>query len=306
MLSRIAESLYWIGRYVERAEDTSRILDAHLTLLLDDPWAPEDVVCSSLLAAMGNRVEDGRRVTGQDLLDTLAWDRSNPAAVLGALAVARGNARRCREVVSAEMWECLNVTWQDAVRMRRSRPHAFFRWVRERTAAFTGCADATLPRDAGWQFLRLGRSVERADMTARLIASRALTGAAGPSWTTLLQSCGAYQAFLRSARGVADDESAVLFLLLDRLFPRSLISALVTAERALEALASTEAGGPAAEAQRELGRIRSQLEYAPGRELLDDVYDVMDRVQGACSAASDAITTRYFPHDAITAWAVAQ
>ena len=93
MLSRIAESLYWIGRYVERAEDTSRILDVHLTLLLDDPWAPEDVVCASLLSAMG--AEAARPVNTADVLDLLAWDKANPASILGSIAVARENARRC-------------------------------------------------------------------------------------------------------------------------------------------------------------------------------------------------------------------
>ena len=101
MLSRIAESLYWIGRYVERAEDTSRILDVHLALLLDDPWAPEDVVCASLMSAMGNDTEE--RVNTAGMLDRLAWDIADPGSVLGSLAAARDNARRSREVASRRM-----------------------------------------------------------------------------------------------------------------------------------------------------------------------------------------------------------
>ena len=185
MLSRLAESLYWIGRYVERAEDTSRILDVHLTLLLDDPWAPEDVVCASLLSAMGAEL-DGP-VNTADVLDLLAWDKTDPASILGSIAVARENARRSREVISTELWESINVTWHDSSRTsRRGRPHAFFTWVRERAAAFNGTADATLSRDEAYHFLALGRSIERADMTARLVAARALAGDAGPSWVTLL------------------------------------------------------------------------------------------------------------------------
>ena len=305
MLSRIAESLYWIGRYVERAEDTARILDVHLGLMLDDPWAPEDVVCASLLMAMGH--EPVGDVGSAVVLKTLVWDRGSPASVLGALWAARENARRSREVVSSELWETINVTWHEAAKpSRRSNPHAFLTWVRERAAAFTGTADATLSRDEAWYFLLLGRSLERADMTARLAAARALAGSAGPSWVTLLQSCGAYQAFLRSAHGAIEDDRAIEFLLLDPLFPRSLMSAFVAAEHCLDELAALhggqERGRPAGEAHRVLGMTRSELEFTPSAELLDDIYHVMERVQSACSVASDAVSKRYFPRGVVTSW----
>jgi uncharacterized alpha-E superfamily protein len=305
MLSRIAESLYWIGRYVERAEDTSRILDVHLGLMLDDPWAPEDVVCGSLLMAMGH--EPDADTSKAAVLQTLAWDRSSPASVLGSLWASRENARRSREVVSSELWETINVTWHEAAKQaRRANPHAFFTWVRERSASFAGTAEATLSRDEAWYFLVLGRSLERADMTARLAAARALAGSAGPSWVTLLQSCGAYQAFLRSAQGAIEDDRAVAFLLLDPLFPRSLMSALVTAEHCLDELAlqhgSSERGRAAGEAHRVLGMMRSELEFTPSAELLDDIYHVMERVQSACAVASDAVARRYFPRGVVTSW----
>jgi len=303
MLSRIAESLYWIGRYVERAEDTSRLLDVHLNLLLEDPWAPEDVVCASLFAAMGKDVDTD--VTRVDVLDQLAWDRSYPGSIVGSIGVARENARRSREVISTELWESINVTWHDAIMgTRRARPHAFFTWVRERAAGFNGIADATLSRDEPYHFLVLGRSLERADMTARLVAARALTGSAGPSWVTLLQSCGAYQAFLRSSRGAIEDARAAEFLLLDPLFPRSLMSSLVSAERCLDDLTEPSRGDRADQAHRVLGMIRSELEFAPTAELFEDLYHLMERVQSACSVASDAVTRRYFPRGVVTEWAV--
>ncbi|HEY3714805.1 MAG TPA: alpha-E domain-containing protein [Jatrophihabitantaceae bacterium] len=303
MLSRIAESLYWIGRYVERAEDTSRLLDVHLNLLLEDPWAPEDVVCASLFAAMGKEVDTD--VTRVDVLDQLAWDRGYPGSIVGSIGVARENARRSREVISTELWESINVTWHDAIMgTRRARPHAFFTWVRERAAGFNGIADATLSRDEPYHFLVLGRSLERADMTARLVAARALTGSAGPSWVTLLQSCGAYQAFLRSSRGAIEDARAAEFLLLDPLFPRSLMSSLVSAERCLDDLTEPIRGDRADQAHRVLGMIRSELEFAPTAELFEDLYHLMERVQSACSVASDAVTRRYFPRGVVTEWAV--
>ena len=309
MLSRLAESLYWIGRYVERAEDTSRILDVHLGLLLDDPWAPAETVCSSLLSAMGKEDVAAQHADAESMLGALAWDRGTPGSVLGALAAARENARRSREVVSTELWENINVTFLEASRPgRRAHPHAFLTWVRERSASFNGTADATLSRDEAYHFLVLGRSIERADMTARLVAARALAGDAGPSWVTLLQSSGAYQAFLRSAKGVVDDRRSVEFLLLDPLFPRSVMRALVRAERCLDELVSLHGGSiagsgqRASEAHRVLGMIRSELEFAPTAELFEDVYHVMERVQSACSVASDAIARRYFPRGVVTEW----
>jgi uncharacterized alpha-E superfamily protein len=305
MLSRIAESLYWIGRYVERAEDTSRIVEVHLSRLLDDPWAPEELVCASLLSAMGHDVNEP--VRGDDVLSRLVWDSSTPASVVGSVASARENARRSREIISSELWESINVTWHEAGKPgRRARPHAFLSWVRERCSAFNGAADGTLSRDEAYHFLVLGRSIERADMIARLAAARALAGTAGPSWVTLLQSCGAYQAFLRSARGAGDDRKAAQFLLLDPLFPRSLMSALVQAERCLEELTTHNPGdrNRPRQAQRVLGMIRSELEFTPPSETLQDVYQVMERVQSACSVASDAIGQRYFPHGVVTSWRV--
>lgn len=306
MLSRIAESLYWIGRYVERAEDTSRIVDVHLSLLLDDPWAPEDVVCASLLSAMGHEPEE--TVRRGEVLEALVWDQSTPASVVGSIGAARENGRRSREVISAELWESINVTWREATRPgRRAYPHPFLQWVRERASAFNGTADATLSRDEAYHFLVLGRSIERADMIARLAAARALAGTAGPSWALLLQSCGAYQAFLRSARGAVDERRAAEFLLLDPIFPRSLMSALVVAEKSLDKLAARHGlddRGRAGQANRVLGMIRSELEFAPPAELLEDVYEVMERVQSACSVAGDAVAQRYFPRSVVTSWMV--
>ena len=153
MLSRIAESLYWIGRYVERAEDTSRNLDVHLTLLVDDPWAPEAVVCASLMSAMGHEGRHAGRDRSPACSSGWPGTAPHPGSVLGALAAAaRENARSIREVISSELWESINVTWHEASRPgRRAHPHAFLTWVRERSAAFNGVGrrDAEPRRGAG-------------------------------------------------------------------------------------------------------------------------------------------------------------
>jgi uncharacterized alpha-E superfamily protein len=304
MLSRIAESLFWIGRYVERSDGTARILDVHLQLLLEDPWIEEDLACRALLSVMGSEAPTDQELTREDVLSILAVDRSEPASIAYSLAAARENARRAREVVSSELWECLNTTRARMPRKVSSdKVHEFFGWVRERSALAVGIIESATSRDEAWQFFTLGRSIERADMTARLLATRSLTEASGPSWTTILRSCGAYEAYLRTYRGVPSAQNAAEFLLLDRLFPRSILFSVSRAESCLREIEPrAERGGPSDQAQRLLGHIRSQLEYRPIVEILNDLPKHMDAVQAATSAASEAIRQRYFPTNAAPSW----
>ncbi|MGV8880955.1 MAG: alpha-E domain-containing protein [Rhodoglobus sp.] len=304
MLSRIAESLFWIGRYIERSDGTARILDVHLQLLLEDPWIEEDLACRSLLSVMGAEVPDDRELSRADILNTLAIDRGEPASIAYSLNAARENARRAREIVSTELWECLNTT---RARMPRrvsgEKVHEFFGWVRERSALAVGIIESATSRDEAWQFFTLGRSIERADMTARLLATRSLTEASGPSWTTILRSCGAYEAYLRTYRGVPSARNAAEFLLLDRLFPRSILFSVSRAEQCMREIEPrADRVGVSDQAQRLLGQIRSELEYRPIAEILEDLTLHMDNVQAATSAASEAIRQRYFPTNAAPSW----
>ncbi|MCU1411718.1 MAG: hypothetical protein JWR04_2425 [Rhodoglobus sp.] len=304
MLSRIAESLFWIGRYIERSDGTARILDVHLQLLLEDPWIEEDLACRSLLSVMGAEAPDDTELTRQDILSILAVDRSEPASIAYSLGAARENARRAREIVSTELWECLNTTRARMPRKVSSdKVHEFFAWVRERSALAVGIIESATSRDEAWQFFTLGRSIERADMTARLLATRSLTEASGPSWTTILRSCGAYEAYLRTYRGVPSAKNAAEFLLLDRLFPRSILFSVSRAEACMREIEpSTGRVGVSDLSQRLLGQIRSELEYRPIADILEDLPFHMDNVQLATSAASEAIRQRYFPTNAAPSW----
>ncbi len=304
MLSRIAESLFWIGRYIERSDGTARILDVHLQLLLEDPWIEEDLACRALLSVMGSEAAEDRVLTRADVLSILAVDRSEPASIAYSLGAARENARRAREIVSTELWECLNTT---RARMPRKvsgdKVHEFFGWVRERSALAVGIIESATSRDEAWQFFTLGRSIERADMTARLLSTRSLTEASGPSWTTILRSCGAYESYLRTYRGVPSARNAAEFLLLDRLFPRSILFSVSRAEACMREIEPrAERVGVSDQAQRLLGQIRSELEYRPIADILDDLPHHMDNVQLATSAASEAIRQRYFPTNAAPSW----
>ncbi len=304
MLSRIAESLFWIGRYIERSDGTARILDVHLQLLLEDPWIEESIACRSLLSVMGAHVPEETDLTRSDVLSILAVDRAEAASIAYSLGAARENARRAREVVSTELWEVLNTTRARMPRKVSSdKVHEFFGWVRERAALAVGIVESSASRDEAWSFFTLGRSIERADMTARLLSTRALTEASGPSWTTILRSVGAYESYLRTYRGVPSARNAAEFLLLDRLFPRSILFSVTRAESCMRDIEPrNDRVGVGYTAQRLLGQIRSELEYRPITEILDDLPRHMDSVQVATSAASEAIRQRYFPTNAAPSW----
>jgi uncharacterized alpha-E superfamily protein len=306
VLSRIAESLYWIGRYVERAEDTARILDVHLQRMLADPWTEQDASCRSLLAVMGQPAVEGE-INSTVVVGLLGLDDTNPSSVVGALAAARENARGARETVSSEMWECLNSTWHGLPSARRrveqQGVHAFFRWVRERSAVLAGLTDATMSRDEGWLFLMLGRNVERVDMTARLLRTHERAGGNIPSWLTLLRSSGAWETFLRTYRGSLDDRHAAEFLLLDRLFPRSVFAALSSAESCLTELEPDPGrAGVATDAQRIVGRARTNLEFRGADELIRDLPVVLASLEKTCSQINDAVSRRYFRQTTAVNW----
>ncbi len=306
MLSRIAESMFWIGRYVERAEDTARMLDIQTALMLEDATVDEESTCRSLLLVMGYEDEDDE-VEGADVtlvLDRLAYSLDSPLSIASALASARESARRARETLSVPLWEAINTTYRalGSGQFQRMRPPGVFGWVRERAALINGTADATMTRDEGWHFLMLGRCVERADMTSRLVAAAAVSEAHGAPWTTTLRACGAYEAFLRTYRGMETERAAVEFLLLDRLFPRSVVFALNRAEQCVANLeASGQRAGFQSDAQRMLGRMRAELEYRSLSDVMIDLPTEMERLQRTCATATDAVTRRYFAAET-TAW----
>jgi uncharacterized alpha-E superfamily protein len=306
VLSRIAESLYWVGRYVERAEDTARILDVHVHRILEDPTVEEEAECRALLGVMGVPVPDGD-LDAARVVQILAFDASDACAIVGSLMAARENARGAREALSSEMWECLNATYNALGSQVRAAagagPHGFFQFVKERAAIMAGLAESTMPRDDGWRFLVLGRSLERVDMTARLVFTAFGHPDASPDWVTTLRSCAAHEAFLRTYRRGVDSSSAAEFLLLDRLFPRSAFYAIGDAERCLAELGpSAGRSGTEDEARRILGRARNELEFAHVSELLADLPTHLQALQKACAQAGEAVARRFFRHTAAVEW----
>ncbi|MEU2032719.1 alpha-E domain-containing protein [Nocardia amamiensis] len=308
MLARNAESLYWIGRYVERADDTARILDVAVHQLLEDATVDPDRTSRVLLRVLGIEPADGQELDVWSVTNLVAFSQEHGGSIIDSIAKARENARGAREVTSSEMWECLNATYNGLAAAetaaRALGPHEFFHYIKGRAAMFAGLSDSTLSRDDGYRFLLLGRSIERVDMTVRLLLSRAGDRTSSPAWVTVLRSAGAHDSYLRTHRGALDANLVAEFILLDRLFPRSVFHSLRVAEKCLRELDQRPNSRFAArhEAQRLLGRGRSELEFLPPGILLEDLQTRLLLLQMTCRKVSEAISMQYFHAAPWVAW----
>lgn len=313
MLSRIAESLFWIGRYVERAEDTARILQVQLRLFVEEPTVPMHTACTNLLTLMGVPAgsydlrgdADDERTPHETLVQLLAYDRRRPSSIAHCWEQARDNARRAREVIPSPVWELVNTTWQALPRVTphaiRSQ-HSYLDWARERSALFYGLARGSMLRDEGWQFLQLGRSIEQADMTSRLVTATTFAEGAVP-WPAVLRGCDAHDAFLRTYRGWRASAQAMEFLVQDGAYPRSVMHGLTRAMDALGAVSEDTKGvGRPGDARYELGRTTEELAYLPVDELLEDLAEQMTLVQRTCEQVTLRLSQDFFAGAAAQAW----
>jgi uncharacterized alpha-E superfamily protein len=293
MLARHAEDLLWIGRYLERAEDTARLLDVtyHTTLETSDAGAAEDA-WSDLLEILYLEAE-GEGIDRRRIGRFLVADTGNAGSIVTAVARARENARGVREWLTLELWEELNafhleLAGMDLGRALDTRPYALCQLVRRRCETIIGVATAAMPRTEGYQFLTLGQLLERAGITARLLCvwQRRLADTAESAgfmeWTKVLRSASAYEAYLREHHASFDGSRVLQFLLASRELPRSVLYCLGVAERQLVSLAS----GPYGRASlRAIGRVRSEVEFAEpatlsGPQLAAFLSDTEGRIQG--------------------------
>src|ERR1700737_4695008 len=309
MLARNAEALYWIGRYVERADDTARILDVTVHQLLEDSSVAPDQASRTLLRVLG--IEPPKTALDVwSLTDIVAYSRDTDGgcSIVNAISAARENARGAREVTSTEIWECLNTTYNALAERERAAkrlgPHEFLSFVEGRAAMFAGLADSTLSRDDGYRFMVLGRAIERVDMTVRMLLSRVGDSASSPAWVTVLRSAGAHDTYLRTYRGVLDANRVVEFILLDRLFPRSVFYSLKMAEHNLDELLHNPYSriGITAEAQRLLGQARSELEFVEPGVLLESLEMRLASLQKTCYDVGEALAVQYFHAVPWVAW----
>lgn len=299
MLSRIAESFFWIGRYIERAEATTRLLTEHHQLLVEDRTVPEEVACAVLLDSLSLpevQVRDGAAMVG-----AIIGGGPDHSTIGGAIAAARENARGIRDQLSVEVFEALNSTHIALSRgiVASASPGVALHRVVERLLVVYGVVEWTMSRDEGYLFLHLGRCLERIDMTARLLGVRhdQLWPESGPVAT--LRASGALSAFLRS-QDPLDGDSVRYFLVLDRTFPRSMRRCAEESERCVRGLGRLGAGD-GGDLLREVGMLRSQLEYAVAPSPAE--VDVLcGQAQLAAVRASDCAATGFFHQSGTIVW----
>lgn len=305
MLSRIGDSLFWIGRYLERAEDTSRILDVHLQSLLEDPTVAEGPRARALLLVMGHDpagLDDN--ATAQTVLDLLCYDLDSPASLRGVMSSLRESARRVRETISVELWESVNTTYHDvmASSFERMRPTTALQRIRLRCIQSAGMADQTMTQDDGYHFMMLGRSLERVDMTSRLISTVAATSNPRFAWHQSLRACGGYHAFIRTHGGDTRNEQAARFLIQDRRFPRSLVHGLLAVERSLSIIDPIGSGQVLDRPSLLAGRTRAELEYIEPELLSVGLEARMEQIQIAVAQISTEISRHYFEGANTASW----
>ncbi len=316
MLSRIADSLYWLGRYLERAENTARLLDVNYYAIAEAPLAPSGrgIVAEQwapLLRITDSDASFREHFDRADASSVPAWltvHAENPASIRSSLTFARSNARALRDRISTEMWEALNRAYLELAAGRDEPPdedalHAYCAAVREAGHLIIGIAHATLPRDLGWSFLRAGQYVERADTIVRMLSVRThhdfggdavAAGLESHRSMALLKSMSAYEAFRKRHRRAPNLELIAAFLLLEPDFPRSLRYALTMLDETLATIAIANPGVDA-EAQRQAGWLAAQIAYCPDvRKIVDDGEPSLDDLLVAITALSDQIGTTYF------------
>jgi len=309
VLSRVAEALFWVGRYVERAEDTARLLDVYFHERMENPDLDEQGATRAILQVLG--VGDTNAKDTQAALEVLAYDEDNPSSIVGSLKAARENARGVRESLSAEIWRSLNTTHNDlAVRVEAARgfgPAPFFSYVRERAATVAGFTEATMSRDLGYDFLVLGRCLERVDMTARMLTARVSVPPTHDGWVATLNACSAHEAYLRTYQRGVEPQLVLEFLLLDRLFPRSVFFALTEGEQALARLDPHQGRGGLDDridhgARLAFGRARTDLEFLSIGALLDGLPERLSQLQRRMSNVNEAVTRGFFATTSAVAW----
>jgi len=299
MLSRIAESFFWLGRYLERAEATARMLAEHHQLLVEDQSVSDDVACAVLLDALSLPPESIAH--GHDLVRAVVGSEFLPSTVVGAVSAARDNARAIRDSLSGDIFEALNSAHLDLSRglALRGSPGVALYKVLERLLVVNGVIDWTMPRDEAYRFMGIGKQIERIDMIGRLLAVRhdQLWPTAGPLAT--LRAAGALSAFLRTGAPL-NGEEVRNFLVLDATFPRSMRSCAADAEEAVRFLDRLGVGEGGA-ILREVGMLRSSLEYATN-PTADNVDRLASEARLAAVRASDEVNRAFFRQHGTIIW----
>ncbi len=313
MLSRVADSIYWMARYVERAENTARFIEVTLNLVLDqpmgvdEPWRP-------LINATGDDDifnKSYRIADAESVMHFMAFDRNYVNSIISTLRAARENARSIRESISSEAFEQVNTLYHFVNTTAKEEQALdsstmFFDQIRRHCHLLTGILDATMSHDVGWHFANIGRLLERADKTSRILDVKYFTllptiEAVGSSlddlqWSTLLFAISGFEAYRRQHHMIYMDK-VVEFFLLHPDFPRSVLFCVENAADSLRCISGPEPQGRPAIAAEHLANLTKRLRDTSAKEILAfGLHQFVDSIQQELNVVGSALTDAYFDY----------
>ncbi|HVU11242.1 MAG TPA: alpha-E domain-containing protein [Phototrophicaceae bacterium] len=311
MLSRVADTLYWMSRYLERAEHIARLLDLQLHMMVElEPEAAEqrwERIFNSLYVPL-----PGKPLDPYGRTQILAFDSANANSISACVSAARENARHVREQISSEMWEEVNrlslqVKSTRLDKIWNDQPHEFFLSVKQGIHLFQGITDSTMNHGEGWQFIQMGRWIERSLATAALLR---IHYSAWPGlnyhqtatstfmeWIALLKSCTAFEAYCKVYTADLRPDRIAEFLILNPEFPHSIRFAANGLHSALQAVAQSTESKRARQVNRLAGRLRATLDYGQVDEIINSgLYTYLNDIESQCNQIHDSIYHTYITY----------
>lgn len=313
MLSRVADSLYWMGRYVERAENIARTVNVNQQLILDLPSHQANRIAKdwfAVVAALGEEESFLERYKKRDM-DTvsefLIFDRSHPSSIVGSLSAARENARTVREQITTEMWEQINRSYlwlisKSARQFYEKGSYEFFQRVKKALQLFQGITESVMLHGEGWEFIQLGKHLERADMTSRLLDEEYFlirTADCTPAealnqWLAILRCTNARLVYQRLYASMVEPTKVAELLLLNGLFPRSVEFCIYQLDQSLRRLSGVMPGRFSNRAEKLSGRLLSELSFSTIEDLCEPgLHAAMDKMQVQLGDIGEAIMETY-------------
>jgi uncharacterized alpha-E superfamily protein len=316
MLSRVANSLYWMSRYIGRAENTARLVDVNLQLLLDMRKLDDKALSGHwmpILKSTGDEELFGQlhaRATGKTVTEYLVFQPENTNSILSSVTQARENARMIRDQITVELWEEINRIYlflhsPQARTLWRNSPHEFFQEIKNSALLLQGLTDGTVMRNEGWLFVQCGRYLERADKTSRILDVRhasvpergtptATSQADALGWSAVLRSCSAWDAYKALHGAEVQPAHVAGFLLLSDIFPRSVRFCVREIDTALHRISGVAGDRFSNDAEKLAGRLLAELSFSTVGEIFDyGLHAYIDMLQGKLNAIGQALFQAY-------------
>jgi len=316
MLSRVADSIHWMSTYMERAENVARFIEVNLQMILDLPlvlnhtnhWKP-------LVSITGDDdyfYNTYGEATRENVIRFHTFDRNYPNSIISCVTAARENARSIREIISSEMWEQINrfyllIRSEESNSQALHNPFVFFQEVKTACHLFNGIMESTMTHGEAWNFAHLGRMLERADKTSRILDVKYFillpkleyigTPVDDSQWAVLLKSTSGLEMYRKQYKHISPD-NVVEFLILNREFPRSIHFCLNEAEEALSKITGSPPGTHQNRAERTVGRLRSRMNYATVSEIFSHgLHEYLDDLQGELIRIGQEIGNTFFAQE---------